>query len=84
MKIVKLHYESQLDIYSNQMGKAFLFVGCATMASFVIMIIVSIMSPLFPVACLKVKVEGEFVMSSLSIAAIIMILYNLFSWSTLV
>lgn len=66
------------------MGKGFRYVSLLTVVSFVFMIYVAISSPLLPVACLKIKVEGPFDITSLSIAAIIMILYNLFTWVELV
>ena len=67
-------------MYSNTMGKGFRWTGMLTVFGFVVMVIISIESPQFPVACLEFKVEGHFDITSLSIAAIIMILYNLFTW----
>ena len=44
------------------------------------MVAVAIFSPQFPVGVLKIKVTGEFEVSSIAMAAVIMILYNLFTW----
>lgn len=64
-------------------GEAFKFSGIGTMLGFATMLLVTINSPMIPVQMLKVRVEGGFEITSLSITATIVILFNLFYWSTM-
>lgn len=66
------------------MSRGFKVVGALTVLSFITMVLFSISSPGLTVGALKIQVEGKFDVTSLSITAIIMILYNLVSWVTLV
>lgn len=59
-------------------------VGFLTILSFAICILMAVNSPGLPVAALNIKVEGKFEMTSISVAAILMILYNLFTWVQMV
>ena len=66
------------------MGTGFKTVSLLTLLAFVFMAYVAVNSPKLPVAGLKIQIDGEFEVSSLSVAAILMILYNLFAWVQLV
>jgi hypothetical protein len=47
---------------------------------FILMVGLVIYSPEIPVGVLKISVAGEWEVTSLAIASIIMILYNFFTW----
>ena len=79
-KIYMLHIDAQKGMYSKKLGQGFILVGLLTVLFFGIMISVAVNCPGLPVAVLNFKVEGPFDITSISIAAVIMILYNLFAW----
>lgn len=83
-KVFEIQIDAQKDTYSEQMGTGFRWVSFLTVVSFLFMICVSMLSPGLPVAVLKIEVEGSFDITSLSMTATIMILYNLFTWVELV
>lgn len=62
------------------MGKGYKIVSVLSCSFFIVMVIVAINTPKFPRDVLQIKVVGDFEMTSISMAAVIMILYNLFTW----
>lgn len=79
-KLLDIHFRAVHDIYSKAMGNGYKTVSLLSCLMFIIMVLVAMHSPYFPVTVLQVYVNGEFTVSSIAMAAVIMILYNLFTW----
>ena len=67
----------------KQAAKAQSAVQLATLVAFTFMMVVTVYSPRIPVGCLKIHFDGEYELTSIAITAVIIILYNLISWSQL-
>jgi hypothetical protein len=79
-KLLEVHFRAVHDVYSSTMGGGYKTVSMLSVLFFILMVAVAIFSPQLPVGVLKIKVTGEFEVTSIAMAAVIMILYNLFTW----
>lgn len=68
------------EAYAHKFGEAYRVVGIITILSFMWMVALVMISPKLPVGILKINVEGEFKAGAMSLASIVMILYNAVSW----
>ena len=75
-----LQKKLQSEVYSQILGFGFKVVSVTTLILFTGMVLIAVNTPAIPLNLLKIKVEGQFEVNSMSIAAIILILYNLFTW----
>jgi len=83
LKLFELALRMQYDKYSRNAQKAFKYVSLLTVVLFMGMALVTVNSPEVPIWMLELYVQGSFEVTSLSITAVIIILYNLFAWTHL-
>ena len=79
-KVLDIKFRAIHDVYSTTMGNGYKTVSMLSSVFFIVMVIIAINSPDLPMGLLKIHVKGEFQISSIAMASIIMILYNLFTW----